>query len=90
MAFFLRSCPRCDGTLATDSDRFGPYVFCLACGGLWDLGVNPETGASGVNNPISPEGRTGELNKEQQPQKPRVAAGYGRRVAAWRKEDESW
>ncbi len=32
-----RSCPKCQGTLAMESDAYGPYVHCLMCGLFIDL-----------------------------------------------------
>ena len=31
------SCPKCQGTLAMESDAYGPYVHCLMCGLFIDL-----------------------------------------------------
>ena len=29
---WLRSCPRCQGDLASRTDMYGPFVMCLQCG----------------------------------------------------------
>ncbi|MDP2661310.1 MAG: hypothetical protein Q8R28_11345 [Dehalococcoidia bacterium] len=34
---WFRACPRCNGELCLDKDRYGPYIFCLQCG--WQKGL---------------------------------------------------
>ncbi|MFH1141299.1 MAG: hypothetical protein V1724_06515 [Chloroflexota bacterium] len=36
MLWFKR-CPRCQGDLANDRDRYGVYLYCLQCGWLKDV-----------------------------------------------------
>ena len=50
-------CPKCQGTMAQESDLYGPYVHCLRCGLHIDLPKpGPKTPAGGDAAP--PEDQT--------------------------------
>ena len=34
---YLRRCPKCNGDLAKERDRYGEYVQCLQCGFVRDV-----------------------------------------------------
>ena len=38
-AIIQRPCPRCQGTLTYERDRYGPYIQCLRCARIIDLVV---------------------------------------------------
>ena len=41
--YLLKQCPKCNGDLTTDRDRYGQFVSCMQCGHCEDI----EIGASG-------------------------------------------
>ena len=45
----FKSCPRCSGDRVHESDAYGPYILCLACGHVAypDSGQQAETARAG-------------------------------------------
>ena len=61
--YFLKQCPRCNGDLATDSDKYGEFVSCLQCGYCKD--IQAAASESPVFNPNpAPLSRAAALSKE--------------------------
>jgi len=49
--FFFKACPKCQGDMYVDRDRYGAFVECLQCGLLKDVKRSEST----VSYTTSPE-----------------------------------
>ncbi len=43
MPVYLKACPRCQGALAMEKDRWGAYLLCIHCGYLKDVDSDRST-----------------------------------------------